>query len=115
MKVRLKQSSVNDVGAMTLTSVTDLISNTVLVGLLNSNLLFTFYREFINCSVNIQINDLRLIPIIIPTEQQAKDISVIVEKIKNKKKKNRLLQDNDSWIALEENNLDGIILNIYHI
>lgn len=100
---------------MTLTSVTDLISNTVLVGLLNSNLLFTFYREFINCSVNIQINDLRLIPIIIPTEQQAKDISVIVEKIKNKKKKNRLLQDNDSWIALEENNLDGIILNIYHI
>ena len=37
----------------------DLLSNKFIVALLNSNVLFDYYREFINCSVNIQVNDIK--------------------------------------------------------
>ena len=63
----------NDVGSMSLMPSLYLDS-LYFTALLNSNLLFDYYREFINCSVNIQINDLRQIPIIIPTESELQHI-----------------------------------------
>ncbi len=61
LKVKLKGASVNDVGSMSLFPLSNLCTSKYIIALLNSNLLFDFYREFINCSVNIQINDITMI------------------------------------------------------
>ena len=65
LKVKLKQASVNDVGSMSLMPMLDYVPSKYIIALLNSNLIFDYYREFVNCTVNVQINDLRQIPIII--------------------------------------------------
>lgn len=80
LKVKLKQASVNDVGSMSLMTVETNISNRYIIGLLNSNLIFDYYRVFINCTVNIQINDLRQIPIMIPTLEDLHRIVSLVDK-----------------------------------
>ncbi|MCY0866344.1 MAG: Eco57I restriction-modification methylase domain-containing protein [Aquificaceae bacterium] len=69
IKCRLKEKSVNDVGSMSLSSVIN-VPNYYFVCILNSNLIFDLYRTFVNYSVNIQINDIRQLPIIIPTPEQ---------------------------------------------
>lgn len=73
IKTRLKEKSVNDVGSMSLYSFSDKISDKFCVCLLNSNLLFDYYRTFINFTVNVQINDLRQLPVIIPSKEQLAD------------------------------------------
>jgi hypothetical protein len=73
LKVKLKGASVNDVGSMSLMPIGD-FESLYFIALLNSNLLFDYYRDFINCSVNIQINDLRQLPIIIANRDEAKTI-----------------------------------------
>jgi hypothetical protein len=72
LKARLKTKTVNDVGSMSLFSISNSTPDYYLVTLLNSEILFDYYREFINCTVNIQINDIRQLPIIIPTKEQLK-------------------------------------------
>ena len=81
LKVKLKQASVNDVGSMSLFPL--LLSNNYFVTVLNSNLLFDYYREFVNCTVNIQINDIRLLPIVIPSKKQISKIDDIFRKAYN--------------------------------
>lgn len=61
LKVKVKASSVNDVGSMSLYPAGNLDS-TFFIAALNSNLMFDIYREFINCTVNVQINDLKQLP-----------------------------------------------------
>jgi hypothetical protein len=80
IKTRLKERSVNDVGSMSLYSFSDKISDKFCVCLLNSNLLFDFYRTFINFTVNVQINDLRQLPIIIPTKEQLVDFEELFDR-----------------------------------
>ena len=65
---------------MSLFPLSNLCSSKYIIALLNSNLLFDFYREFVNCSVNIQINDIRQVPIIIPSTSQLKNIEDAVIK-----------------------------------
>jgi hypothetical protein len=72
IKCRLKSKSVNDVGAMSLTSTVDELPSSFFACLINSNLLFDYYRNFINQSVNVQINDIRQLPIAIPNAIQKK-------------------------------------------
>ena len=45
------------------------IPNYYFVSILNSDFIFDYYREFINCTVNIQINDIRQVPVVIPAKQ----------------------------------------------
>ncbi|MFN3307548.1 MAG: hypothetical protein ACK42Z_10250, partial [Candidatus Kapaibacteriota bacterium] len=83
IKARLKEKSVNDVGSMTLYNALDLTNDKFFVCILNSNLIFDFYRTFINYSVNIQINDIRQLPIIIPTPEQLKIFEEIFNRAYN--------------------------------
>jgi len=68
-KTRLKDKTVNDVGSMSLYDEAGL-GDKYFVITLNSYFHFKFLREFLNSSVNIQINDIRKLPIKIPTEKQ---------------------------------------------
>jgi hypothetical protein len=107
LKVKLKNKSVNDVGSMSLISILNSTPNYFLTALLNSEILFDYYREFINCTVNIQINDIRQLPIIIPTEEQLNICNNIFQEIiKIKKdasnKKIILYEEKEDVIKLEE-------------
>ena len=107
LKVKLKGESVNDVGSMSLYAI-DLLSNKFIVALLNSNVLFDYYREFINCSVNIQVNDIKQLPIIIPTKEFAFLIESLADKAIKKKQK---LVDNDLEFIEEE--IEDLIKTLY--
>ena len=66
VKCRLKGKSVNDVKSMSLYDETGL-GDKYLVSTINSFLKFKVLREFINSTVAIQINDIRKLPIKIPS------------------------------------------------
>lgn len=70
-KTRLKDATINDVASMSMYDEYG-IGNIYYVITLNSYLYFKMLREFFNASVNIQINDLKKLPIKIPSEQELK-------------------------------------------
>jgi len=109
LKVKLKGESVNDVGSMSLYTI-DVLSNKYIVALLNSNVLFDYYREFLNCSVNIQINDIKQLPIIIPTEELASSIEFLADKAIKKKQKST-----DANLESIEEEVEGLIKILYSI
>lgn len=96
---------------MSLMSTIDSVPNFYFVTLLNSNIIFDYYREFINCTVNIQINDIRQIPIIIPSKEDLsickKHFDSIVEQ--------KHCSDTNSNIAKLEKELDLFICRLYSI
>ena len=119
LKTKLKLESVNDVGSMSLLSVKSDMSNKFIIGLLNSSLIFDYYREIVNCTVNIQINDIRQIPIIIPDTEDAKLLEVLVNKaIRIKKSASEKDTDADSFdfdLLLIEQEIDNKVLSLYRI
>jgi hypothetical protein len=118
LKVKLKAKTVNDVGSMSLFSILNSTPNYYLVILLNSEIIFDYYREFINCTVNIQINDIRRLPIIIPTMEQLKMYNNEFQKAVALKKKyfNGILSEEDivNKLAEIEQNLDEFVENLYY-
>lgn len=86
IKCRMKGASVNDVGAMALYSNSPQATAQFITVLLNSSFLFEYLRTFINASVNLQLNDFRVFPIIIPTDKQLKEAEGIFERAINIKK-----------------------------
>jgi len=119
LKAKMKSASVNDVGSMSLGSLSDFIPNYYLVCLLNSELLFDYYREFINCTVNIQINDIRQIPVIIPSKERLKDLLPIFGNAITLKKsviENKTTEDSISVALAEtEKKINDFVENLYGI
>lgn len=118
LKVKLKQASVNDVGSMSLMPILKFVSSKYIIALLNSNLIFDYYREFVNCTVNVQINDLRQIPIIIPNNQILNKINELIDKAIAIKKSARQSDETDSFdksIAYIELEIDKIVEQLYLI
>jgi hypothetical protein len=67
----LKDATVNDVASMSLFDESN-IGDKYFVITLNSYFHFKLLREFFNTTVNIQINDLKKLPIRVPSKQQVK-------------------------------------------
>ena len=119
LKAKMKSASVNDVGSMSLSSLSEFVPNYYLVCLLNSELLFDYYREFINCTVNIQINDIRQIPVIIPSAEELSKVKTDFENAVNLKKsvaKNKATEESIS-VALNttEMRINDFVENLYKI
>jgi len=76
LKSRLKDVTVNDVGSMSLYDESGL-GDKYLVFILNSYLYFKLLREFFNNTVNVQMNDIRKLPVNIPSE---KELTIINQK-----------------------------------
>ena len=114
LKAKLKSKTVNDVGSMSLSSIVDIVPNYYLVALLNSELLFNYYREYINCTVNIQINDIRQSPLFIPNQTQLKEIRQLFKKLIELKKDKQGDEENfANEIKKLEGNIDKIIVGLY--
>lgn len=118
LKVKIKGASVNDVGSMSLMPFNQMPSSKYFTAVLNSNIMFDFYREFINCSVNIQINDIRLIPIIIPENWLRKDIEQLVDEAITCRKQLMIHSSSNTGIrhlSVIEDKIDELIESIYLI
>jgi len=118
IKCRIKEKTINDVASMSLYSIIpSLISNPYLVVLLNSRFLFDYLKSFINSSVNLQINDIRQLPIIIPTPEQLKEFERIFDRAKRvqEEKFSGKINEKEAEERLEEiqKELDEKVLKLY--
>ena len=104
---------------MSLMPILEELSSKFIIGLLNSNLIFDYYREFVNCTVNIQINDIRQIPIVIPQKEQIKVFESLVDKAISIKKSALEIDSEtdciDSNLLLIEDEIDHAVLSLYRI
>ena len=119
LKAKLKLASVNDVGAMSLMPILPKLSSKFILGLLNSNLIFDYYREFVNCTVNIQINDIRQIPIVIPEKGELKIFESLIDKAISIKRSALEMNSEtdfiDASLLLVEKEIDNAVLSLYRI
>ena len=119
LKTKLKVKSVNDVGSMSLSSIIDKIPDFYFVILLNSDILFDYYRDFLNITVNIQINDIRQLPIIIPTQEQLQIYKKLFDEIIVIKKQefNSIIDDItfENRIKRKEFQLNKLVNELYSI
>ena len=113
IKVKIKSASVNDVGSMALSSVVSIVPNYYLVTLLNSNLLFDYYREYVNCTVNVQINDIRQLPIIIPNDSELENIQSLFSQAYSIKKENP--DSTPEVLIVVEEQMDKVVNALYSI
>jgi hypothetical protein len=97
------------------------VSNLYLLGLLNSQILEYILLTFIDHTVSNQVNDLRLLPIVIPTEAQRKEIETLVNEAIQIQKKRYATNDEDEksrlWQELQEvqKQIDKKVEEIYEI
>ena len=73
IKCKEKKAGIHDVASMSLFELTAKVPAYYLVVLINSSLCGYFYRMFLNNTVNVQVNDLRMLPVIVPSEEQLKE------------------------------------------
>jgi len=96
IKSRQKGKTVNDVKTMALYPFNKNITAKYITILLNSYFIFAYLRDFINNTVSIQINDIKQIPIIVPTKEQLiyfENIFDIAKDIKLKEFSNQITKD----------------------
>lgn len=117
LKAKMKSASVNDVGSMSLCSAIYNVPNYYMTTILNSEIIFDYYREFINCTVNIQINDIRQIPIIVPTNLQARRCKKLFDNAVSMKQciQNNDSIDNDIRLQHIENEINEFVNTLYLI
>jgi tRNA1(Val) A37 N6-methylase TrmN6 len=119
IKCRLKAKTINDVGSMSLCTANDKIPNYYLVSIINSIMLFNYYRQFVNNSVNVQINDLRQLPIIIPTEKKLfefKHLFYEAVKIKKLQFSNQIIKEEAvKKLNLIQEQLDKMVYELYDL
>lgn len=119
LKVKLKQASVNDVGSMSLMPMLSIVPSKYIIALLNSNLIFDYYREFVNCTVNVQINDLRQIPIIIADDNMLSKINRLTDRAIDIKKSALHCEEadllNNQKLNTVEIEIDQIVEQLYLI
>jgi hypothetical protein len=117
IKTRYKEQTVNDVGSMALYSATNLVSDKFLVTILNTNLLFDIYRNFINQSVNVQINDIRQLPVLIPSREQLnqfEDIFDVAKQIQLKKFAGEITPSQaEKHLEKVQNTIDRLVYALY--
>lgn len=73
IKCKEKKAGIHDVASMSLFELTDKVPVYYLVTMINSSLCGYIYRMFLNNTVNVQVNDLRMLPIIVPSKSQLDD------------------------------------------
>ena len=78
-KVRYINNAVVDGSGVVLVTTTDLASAKYLNGILNSDVMKYIIDEFINSTVNVQVADMRLLPIPIPSVDERERIIELVD------------------------------------
>lgn len=118
IKCRYKGQSINDVASMSLYSMCHLPIS-FFVSVLNSRLLYEYLKVFVNASVNLQINDIRQLPIVIPTQEQLRELeSVFNEAYRIQQEKfTKHIAESSTLQSLEalQTRLDSLCLSLYKL
>jgi len=117
IKCRIKEKTVNDVMTMALCSIFKFSPNYYIVALLNSKFSYNYLKTFINSTAGQQINDIRQLPIIIPTDEQLckyKDIFDSAVKIQKDKFAGKISVDEvEVKLAEIQKELDKFVEGMY--
>ena len=85
--------------------------------MLNSSLLYEYLKVFVNASVNLQINDIRQLPIVIPTQEQLDELeSIFNEAYRIQQEKfTKHIAESSTHQSLEalQTRLDSLCLSLY--
>jgi hypothetical protein len=77
-----------------------------LLGILNSSFASYFANEYLNHTMHFELNDIRLLPIVIPTEAQRKEIEILVDQaIEIQKRRYETKEESEKdhlWQELQE-------------
>ena len=106
----------NDVGGMTLHSYCDIVPDNIFVAIGNCKLISQYTEAFINFTVNFQVNDCRMIPIIIPKKEITNLILDSVNQMINGTKRMALgiaTTEEICFLASVESRLNSIIEHLY--
>lgn len=113
IKCRIKNKSVNDVASMSLYSFSNL-PNFYFIALLNSKLMYKYLKIFINNTVNLQVNDFRQLPIVIPNEFQLIEFEKLFNEAYHLQlEKFRDSIDNTFYLQKLQKILDEKVLKLY--
>ena len=104
----------------------DQVSAKYLNGLLNSNFIQHLIDEFINGTVNTQIQDMRLVPIVIPTDEQLSNMEKLVDEAIAIRMREMEITDPVAELSMEditssrnisavESDIDELVSKIYDI
>lgn len=102
LKFRFAQASVNDVGGMTLHALCNKVSSKYIVCIGNSDFVSRYTESYINFTVNFQVNDCRLIPLIIPNETELQYFTELYNKAEKIRKNINNLSGNAQVAELEK-------------
>jgi len=80
IKARILPSSIYDHTAHSFFPDEKAAPSKYLLGILNTSLASYFANEFLNHTMHFELNDIRLLPIVIPTDSQKKEIEALVDK-----------------------------------
>ncbi len=118
LKARLKSKGVFDVVSMSLFSKTNL-PDWYYVTLINTSFMSFYVDNFINNTSHFQINDARQTPIIIPTEQELRELKKIFTQAYNIKKQQFSftisIEKADEMLNTIQEKLDKLVENLYSI
>ncbi|WP_199770728.1 hypothetical protein, partial [Helicobacter marmotae] len=115
IKCRLKQKTINDVASMSLYTLCNLPIS-YFVSVLNSSFMYEYLKTFVNNTCSIQINDVRALPIIIPSAKQLISLEAIFNKaLKLQKEKFQTHRDNTLALNALQKELDREVYALYGI
>ena len=117
IKCKVKKAGIHDVASMSLFELTSKVPAYYLVTLINSSLCGYFYRMFLNNTVNVQVNDLRMLPIIVPSKEQLIVCKTLfdgaVETQKAFFEQKIYIDDRDLRLQNIQNEVDKLVFDIY--
>jgi hypothetical protein len=109
--IRLTEPAVIDGSGAIYTPVDEqIVSSKYLTGLLNSSLIEYLIEEFINGTVNTEIQDIRHVPVVIPEKENKKEIEGLVDEAV-KARRNEI----DTDIENIEKRIDDVVEKIYGV
>ena len=119
IKSRLKENGIYDVKSMSLFSLSNIAPDWYIVCLLNSRYISEYIDDFINNTQTFQINDARVLPIIIPSTTQLEILKKIFDKAISIKKSyfNKEISEKimETELIYVQNELDKEIFKIYEV
>ena len=117
IKCKEKKAGIHDVASMSLFELTDKVPAYYLVTMINSSLCGYIYRMFLNNTVNVQVNDLRMLPIIVPSKSQLDDCKKLFDDAVKIQKayfnQQYSASERDSQLQKVQENVDKLAFEIY--
>ena len=119
IRCRLKGKSIHDVKSMSLFPVAEKIPYYYLISLINSKLIATVIYNFLNNTPSFQINDCRILPIPVPTEESLKKCKILFDDAINIQKEffagKISKEQRDEVLAEAQKKIDLYVCDLYDI